>query len=300
LVKLSDRLAPIERAPVTVIGRLSQDDDIAIAGPVLERSAVLTDDDLIKIAKTKSQAHLSAIAGRASIAELVTDVLIDRGDTEVARKVTANAGARFSRFGFDTAVRRGGQDDSLALAIAERADLPPEVLKQLVRKATATVRERLMSNARPELRRRISDVLAAVSSEVASAVTPRQNSARTTMRPNPAELRARIAKSADSRKVDEMIDALAVLSETPVKAIKGLIRNESEDGLIVIGKACGLGWPEMQKILTTALPSKKRTQGEFNALFGSYSALSMANAQRATRFMKTGSSKFVEGIRTLL
>ena len=47
---------PIDRAPVNVIGRLSYDDDIDIAGPILEQSNVLTDDDLVEIASTKSQA----------------------------------------------------------------------------------------------------------------------------------------------------------------------------------------------------------------------------------------------------
>src|SRR5438552_8494722 len=46
LVELSDRLAPIDRAPVKVIGRLSRDEDIEISGPILEQSNVLTDSDL--------------------------------------------------------------------------------------------------------------------------------------------------------------------------------------------------------------------------------------------------------------
>src|ERR1700676_3412414 len=71
LIELSRRLAPAQRAPVKVIGRLSRDDDVEIAGPVLEQSSVLTDQDLVQIAKTKSQAHLYAIAGRTRISEPV-------------------------------------------------------------------------------------------------------------------------------------------------------------------------------------------------------------------------------------
>jgi uncharacterized protein (DUF2336 family) len=74
LVELSNKLAPVDRAPANMIGVLSNNDDIDVAGPVLRQSPVLTDDHLVTIARSKSQAHLSAIAARATINEPVTDV----------------------------------------------------------------------------------------------------------------------------------------------------------------------------------------------------------------------------------
>ena len=61
--ELSDRLAPVGNAPVEVVRRLAQDDDIAVAGPVLAQSSRLAEADLVEIARTKSQAHLLAISG---------------------------------------------------------------------------------------------------------------------------------------------------------------------------------------------------------------------------------------------
>jgi uncharacterized protein (DUF2336 family) len=58
LVELSGKLAPVDRAPVNVIGLLSNNDDIEVARPLLEQSTVLTDSDLVAIARSKSQAHL--------------------------------------------------------------------------------------------------------------------------------------------------------------------------------------------------------------------------------------------------
>src|SRR5437764_11875138 len=49
LVELSGRLAPVDRAPVNVIGRLSRDEDIGISGPILEQSNVLTDTTSSKL-----------------------------------------------------------------------------------------------------------------------------------------------------------------------------------------------------------------------------------------------------------
>ena len=166
LIELSGRLAPIDNAPTKVVGRLSRHDDIVISGPILEQSKVLIDADLVEIAKAKSQDNLSAIAGRQHINESVTDILIERGTSKVAQKVTANVGALFSQLGFTHVKRRAETDDELAVAVANRKDPPPELFKQLVRRATEIVRRRLIKNASPEMRERINEVLSAVSRQV--------------------------------------------------------------------------------------------------------------------------------------
>ena len=83
-VELSQRLAPIANAPLQTVRHLAAHDDIAVSGPILEKSERLSDDDLVAIAKTKSQAHLAKIANRARLNETVTEVLVDHGDAEVA------------------------------------------------------------------------------------------------------------------------------------------------------------------------------------------------------------------------
>src|SRR5712675_1903417 len=66
----SKLIAEIEsKARTELSHRLAQDDDIAVAGPMLKQSRRLADTDLVDIAQTKSQAHLLAISGRAGIAE---------------------------------------------------------------------------------------------------------------------------------------------------------------------------------------------------------------------------------------
>lgn len=127
LARLSSKLAPIENAPPNVVGRLAHHADIAIAGPVLEKSNALTDAALVEIAKSKPQNYLSAIAGRPQISEPVTDVLVDRGTPEIARKVLDNQNARLSEYGFVKLLNRAANDKALATAIANRPDFPPEL-----------------------------------------------------------------------------------------------------------------------------------------------------------------------------
>jgi uncharacterized protein (DUF2336 family) len=127
LIELSTRLAPLSNAPVKVIGRLSRNDDFAIAAPLLGKSEVLTDEVLVDIAKTKGQYYLSAIAGRTRIDPSVADVLVERGNSDVARKVAANLGAKLSELGYVKLIKRAQSDKELAALITARGDMPDEL-----------------------------------------------------------------------------------------------------------------------------------------------------------------------------
>src|SRR5689334_13138852 len=102
--QVSATLATLPEFPSTIVRKLANDDDIEVARPVVRNAFSLTDDDLVHLAKRGSQAHLSAIAGRSTLSEKVTDVLVDRGDQGVVRTVSANHGARFSDYGMDRLV----------------------------------------------------------------------------------------------------------------------------------------------------------------------------------------------------
>jgi uncharacterized protein (DUF2336 family) len=122
--ELSNRLAPVGNAPVNVLRRLAQDDDIAVAGPVLKLSPRLAEDDLVGVARTKSQAHLQAISSRPRLGEAVTDELVRRGDREVALRVADNRGARISEAGFSRLIERAEKDGMLAEKVGLRPDIP--------------------------------------------------------------------------------------------------------------------------------------------------------------------------------
>lgn len=95
LLELSSRLAPVGNAPLNVVIKLSKEDDIAISGPILQQSPAVPEQTLAEIAKTKGQDHLAAIASRPRIDETVTDILVDRGNSEVACKITGNQARAF-------------------------------------------------------------------------------------------------------------------------------------------------------------------------------------------------------------
>ena len=171
--ELANRLAPVGNAPAKVLRTLANDDDIAVAGPVLTLAPRLQEADLVEVANTKSQAHLQAISTRDELGEAVTDVLVRRGDREVVRSVAENRGARISDTGFSRLVERAGSDGILAEKVGLRPDIPPQLFQELLTRATAVVHTRLLASASPELKAEIRRVLDKVSGEVGARVGPR-------------------------------------------------------------------------------------------------------------------------------
>ena len=127
LIELSTRLAATATAAPDTLARLGSSDDLAVATPVLEKSTVLTDIHLVGIAKTKGQGHLMAIAARQRINDVVSDVLVERGNTAVLRKVTGNGGAALSEDSFARLITEAKNDKPLAQLVKTRDDIPEEL-----------------------------------------------------------------------------------------------------------------------------------------------------------------------------
>ena len=138
LAELGSRLAPIGNAPSGIIRTLSRHDEISVAGPVPAQSPQLTDGDLVEIAGLRGQGYLGAISERKRLAAAVTDILIQRGDTTVVRKLSQNQGATFSEPGYETLVTRAETDEQLA-ENRVRLDMPPQLLQSLNRVGADTL-----------------------------------------------------------------------------------------------------------------------------------------------------------------
>ena len=128
LAKLGKRLAISGYALTTTFSKLARHEDIVVAGPVLEFAPALDDAMLAEIAAAKSPKHLAAISRRSAIGDVVTDILIDRGNPEMALKLAGNPNARLSEMAFVKLIKRAKGDRQLATAIAARTDLPEELM----------------------------------------------------------------------------------------------------------------------------------------------------------------------------
>jgi uncharacterized protein (DUF2336 family) len=286
--ELSHHLAPVSNAPVKVLRTLANDDDIAVAGPVLKLAPRLAETDLIDVANRKSQAHLHAISGRRALGEAVTDVLVLRGNRDVARRVADNRSARISEKGFYRLVKRAEEDGILAEKVGLRPDIPAPMFRDLLSKATTVVHKRLIASATPEVRAAICDVLAKVAKEVGARVGPRDYRAAQRVvlsldRANRLD-EAALAAFCSEGKYEETVVALAALARVPVKIADRLMGGDRPDPVLILCKAAGLSWQTVKAlILARADGTGTSTQG-LDAAFANYGRLSNSTAQRVVRF----------------
>jgi uncharacterized protein (DUF2336 family) len=293
--ELSTRLALVDNAPIRVIQRLAQDDEIAVAESVLRQSSRLSDNDLIEIASTKSQGHLLAISERQKINPAVTDVLLDRGNREVIHKLAHNAGASFSESGFTTLVLKAEADERLAETVGLRLDVPSHLFQKLLTQASKTVRNRLLALAPPATQREIRRVLATVSKEIGWEATAPRDFARAQERVQAIQERgelneATLGELARLHRYDDLVVALSLLCAAPIDVIDPLLGSPRDDGILVPCRAAKLSWPTVDAILQHRGMHQALTAFDRAKLQADYARLSQATAQRLLGFWQAQSS----------
>lgn len=288
--EVSVQLAPLQNAPVNVLRTLAQDDNIAVAGPVLQLASRLDESDLIDIAKNKSQAHLHAISARKTIGEAVTDVLVRRGDGDVVRRVAANRGARISTAGFQKLLKRSQDDCVLAEKVGFRPDIPEAVFRELLTEATAVVRNRLFAAAPPEVKAQIKKVLAKVSEEISASVAPRDYSAAerevAVMQRAGRLHEAALTELCAGAKFEEAVAALAALGELPVGLIDRIMAGAQRDPILLLCKALDMKWSTVKAILLLPRDGKVSPAQRLGKAQANYDRLSVPIAERVVQFWR--------------
>ncbi|HET7679307.1 MAG TPA: DUF2336 domain-containing protein [Xanthobacteraceae bacterium] len=291
LADLSTSLAPVNNAPIEVIRRLSRHDELAVAGPVLAQSNRLSKEDLIDVARTKSQGHLLIMSGRPSLPAPVTDVLIERGDMQVHKTLARNPGTQFSEHGFAALVKKSEGDDELAERLGLRLDIPLHLLRQLLARATDLVRSRLLAATPPENEEKIHRALASIADEVGQeAVRPRDfaqaDNDVTELNRRGKLNEATLVGFATQREYEKMTATLALFCGVKSKLIERLLQKVRHDGLIVACKAAKLSWPTVELILKSRFSHHLMSDEELRVARDDFLELSQASAQRTIRFMQ--------------
>ena len=286
LAELARRIAPVPNAPPGVVSTLAKNDDIEVAGPVLTQARI-DESELMHIAETKSQAHLLAMSTRLGIGEALSDILVERGNRDVARSIANNPHAELSTSAFTTLVKRAEQDGVLAEKVGMRTDIPPRLFRQLLMQASDVVQRRLLSKAKPETQAEIRRILAQVTDEVAAKAAPRNyTAALAAVRALHKERKlgeSDIAEFASAGKYEETIAALATICAVPVEVVDRLMNGDRADPVLILARAVGFGWATVRAVLR-ARPGPKPSPQSLDAARENFERLTATTAQRVVRF----------------
>ena len=295
--QLSQRLARFDRAPIDVIHQLAFDDAIEVARPVLEGSPQLDDATLIANARSKSQAHLLAIAKRESIAEAVTDVLVARGNRAVVNSVAENDGARISGSSLLHMVKRAEGDSILAEQLGLRKDIPRQLFQQLIAKASDDVRKRLESE-RPEMCEQIGTSVIDVAGALQSKFGPVSRSSFVAKRVVTAQHRLgnlneeSISGYAMAHRFDEVTIGLSLLAALPVDVIERALVDRNREMLLILARAVKFSWQTTLALLFLGAKDHRITARDLSAFERDFARLNVETSQSVLNFRPPDLTKF--------
>ncbi len=295
LAEVSMQLAPVAKAPPSVVRRLARHDEIAVAGPVLTESARLTTEDLVEIAETRGEQHLLAIAGRWWLKKVITDALLTRRYPSVSRRIVNNPGARVSAAGFAIVVAQAETDPELAVETGIRADLPKRLRHQLLRHATEAVQSRLLERAPSHMFEEIRSAIAAV----AAGADRQMSNVRdfnaairlvASLKNNGEFSEATLFGFAKQRQYEETVAALAELSQSTIEIIRPLMQSLRDDGVLVPCKAAELRWTTVSAVLESRFATGSMAPQELAKARDQFGRMTPENARRLLRFWQVRSS----------
>jgi uncharacterized protein (DUF2336 family) len=135
---LADNFASAVDAPHALVAALASDQS-DVAAPVLSRSPLLTEAELIDCAAIGDAFAQSAIALRARVPGSVCAALAEVGAREATISLAVNPGADLPEFSMRRMIERFGDDGEMREALLSRPWLPATVKNNLVNAAAAAL-----------------------------------------------------------------------------------------------------------------------------------------------------------------
>ncbi len=138
---LADSLKRSTHAPRDIVLSLAHDES-QVARPILQSSPLLTDDDLVRVARERSRAHRLAVAERENLSLKVSDALYQGQDPIVVRRLLANDGAAVAEGLLHAILDSLAEAPGIVETMARRRLLPVSVIDRLTHYGTIEFRRR--------------------------------------------------------------------------------------------------------------------------------------------------------------
>ena len=258
---LSRRIASFSDAPVELISHLATD-EIDVAYPILKKSKVLRDADLIDVIRLRTHEHQLAITLRTDVSEEVSDALVEGGDEGVIESLLKNENARISEATVEYLVDQSERVDTYQEPLLHRHDLKEDLAKRMFMWVSAALREHIIDRYEIDAEV-VGDLLEQIATEEAErTATARQQAQRSSEK-------LTTALRDEGMVTPEMLVAALIDGEVPLflalfSDIMGLdefltarmIFEAGGEGLAIACKAVGI--PEFQFVSIFSMSRKSK------------------------------------------
>jgi len=135
---LAEVFASAQKAPLVIVQALAADQpDVAV--PILSRSPLLSDDDLIDLVATGHIDTQTAIAQRPMLSAALAAAIAEVAGVEACLALLENGDAEIALFSIDRIVDRFGDHAAIREILMARDDLPMATRQALLSKLTRTL-----------------------------------------------------------------------------------------------------------------------------------------------------------------
>lgn len=290
--ELAHRFAGAADAPSGLIRRLASD-EAEVALPVLQKSPVLTEADLIAVVRSRGQDQLRAVSGRADVSEALSDIIVERGDDETLGVLLRNDEARLSHTTVRTAVERAKANPALHEAAVQRRNLPPDLLNEMYFVVESRLRQQIVAQNATLAPEVIEQALSAVHDRVAveDGVLPADYT-HAGVQVDGLMVKGGISPQALVRLLRQpsrtaFLIALARLADIDFALASQIVARREIDALAVLAKAADLDRPLFMTLVVVILgdggPNAMGRAQEYGHLYGD---LTRDQALRTVRFWR--------------
>ncbi len=289
---LAERLAGLDDAPHELVTALAND-DIEVAAPILTRSGVLKDDDLIEIVKHRTQEHVLTVARRRSLSEEVSDALVDSGSDDVIETLLDNHSALISRRAMSYLTEQSKRVDRFQQPLLTRPELPPELAYDMFDWVSGALRQHILSSY--DINEAVINDALEVSKQEAlgeeGAEGPQPSEAeKLVQRLESAGLLTEnfLVQTLRDGRIDVFTIGLAAKSNIKLKTARRIFFDRGDEGLAILCRANGFD----RSTFASLLLLKRKSDGDGTPMaptvlertLGLYDTITQRNAWRVLRF----------------
>jgi len=289
--ELSQRLADSDFAPEELIEFLAN--DVAeVARPVLEKSTVLQDEELIEIIRNRSDAHRMAIAVRQYVASDVSDQLIEYGDEDVIEALIRNETAEISKKSMEYLVAESKNLDRFQEPLLNRQDLPAELAYRMYWWVSSALRRQILDHYELDSTS-LDDVLEISTKTVLNKYADQdsaQEKAAQLVKQMAVENKLNIPFVIQCLRQEKIILGVAAISELAIldsHMVWRAFRERTGESIAVIGKAIDMTREEFASLFLLIIQSRTGGQARSTNLLKSilnlYDNIEKRNAQAVVR-----------------
>lgn len=292
---MSRRLSGTSRAPRQLIRQLARD-VIEVARPILQRSGMLDDRELIEIVNSMGKDYQLAISQRASVSAKLGEALVEQGDEEVLESLVCNDGAVLSRQAMEGLIARAEGAESLHRPLLARDDLPADLMLEMFWSVSAALKRHILTKA--EIRE--IDIDAALQ-EVESRFTPSRASADDDLEKAMKEVQRlkrlgqlnqeRLVQLLRQGSVAQFVAGLAELTGIGCDTANRIVFSGGHEAIAVACRASGFDLSTFSAIVLLIdgdgnVGSTQRSPAAVANLLDLYNKVPVDTAKRAMRFWR--------------